>query len=546
MNAVITTAAAPSFAGTVWRLVRFDLRRFRWLAVLIVAVEIARAAFVEWAMHLVPAVIGERFGGTFGTQELTLVDAAASLAAVLVMVVLVQADLPADDRAFWRTRPIPPAGLALAKLATAVLLFVAVPVAVNTSRLIAYGASMEAAGAATLQLAVDAGHILLPVWALAVVTRTLPRFCAIAVGLVIGSFMVLSATLYWTEIWWGRGGALVATGARGFVADWQRLYVHGWWFAAGMSAVATSIVCSHYTHRRVGRSTAAVAALLVVSWLLPERHGAPAPAILAGFGSTLRIDGVELPSTRAIEARRSPFPVGVRVALTASGLPADIAAEVRLQRPSFGGLRVVEAGDRVSCCLGNRPEAVVRPAPPVAEHQAIDASLDVAARDLDALRQPSISVDAGVELRFVRHRWIGTLPLRSGAAFRSGRQLIEILAYEPGRRTILVRYTRLPSLEAPTSEWWVFAGPETRTRLSPAWQGWSRTTASRGFAMPYDWARGRSWVGRFDVVLGDGHALAGEPRLYVVESSPAGVTRHRLTAKGVPTGAEFIPPARVP
>ena len=43
MNAVITTDTAPSFASTVWRLVRFDLRRFRWLAVLIVAAEIARA-----------------------------------------------------------------------------------------------------------------------------------------------------------------------------------------------------------------------------------------------------------------------------------------------------------------------------------------------------------------------------------------------------------------------------------------------------------------------------------------------------------------------
>ena len=107
MNAMIPAATAPpSFARTLGRLVRFDLRRFRMLALLVVILELARAAFVEWTLHLVPTAIGERFGGTFGTGEIDVVDAFLWLATALTTAVVVQADLPSDDRAFWRTRPI--------------------------------------------------------------------------------------------------------------------------------------------------------------------------------------------------------------------------------------------------------------------------------------------------------------------------------------------------------------------------------------------------------------------------------------------------------
>ena len=113
------------------RLVRFDLRRFRLLALLMRRRwRLPAPAFVEWAVHLVPTGDGRAVaGGTLGTREVVLVDARAvagdraghggrSC----------QADLPSDDRAFWRTRPIHAGRLALAKLRRcSCCLFVAVP-----------------------------------------------------------------------------------------------------------------------------------------------------------------------------------------------------------------------------------------------------------------------------------------------------------------------------------------------------------------------------------------------------------------------------------
>ena len=116
MNAMLPTAVPAPFARTLERLVRFDLRRFRLLALLVVLLEIARAAVVEWTLHFVPASMSERFGWTFGTGEVALVDAILWLATVLTTAVVVQADLPSDDRAFWRTRPIRPLALAAGKL----------------------------------------------------------------------------------------------------------------------------------------------------------------------------------------------------------------------------------------------------------------------------------------------------------------------------------------------------------------------------------------------------------------------------------------------
>jgi hypothetical protein len=537
MNAMLPTAAPAPFARTLERLVRFDLRRFRWLVLLVGALEIARAAFVEWAVHLVPPVIGERFGGAFGTQEVALLDGVLWLSTILVTAVLVQADLPADDRAFWRTRPIPPAGLALAKLAVFGLLFVAVPAAINAGRLLAYGAPLQAIGAATLQLAVGAGHVVMPAWALALVTRTLPRFSSAAVAIVIGSVLAGSAVLYWAEVFSGRGGNMIAIAVRSFVVDWQRLDAHGWWFAAGLTVVAAAILTAHYRHRSLGRSAAAVATLLILSWVLPARTGAPAPRALAGFGSALTIEQIELPTERRIQSRPwTPFPVSLQVVLGAPPLPRDLSAAVLLRHPRIEGREIVNAGDGSHCCFGDGAVGVLLPLlPPPTFRQVANVGLSVAVNDLPALEQPTVAIDTEAEVRFVAHRWIGTLPLRPGSVFRSSDQAIEILAFQPERRTILVRYTHFPSLDGSRGDWSMFAGPATRNRLSATNPGWSSRTPLQALtSYSRDRGTGRTWVGRFHVFVDDRDALDTDPRLYVVESSPVGVSRTRLARAGAP------------
>jgi hypothetical protein len=544
MNAVVTPAWTTSLTAGVLRLVCFDLLRFRWVAILVVVLEVARAAFVEWAVHVVPPVIGERFGGAFGTQQIGLLDAVLWLVAILGTALLIQADLPSDDRTFWRTRPIPPVGVALAKLALLAVLFVAVPAAVNTGRLLAYGAPLGSIGAASLQIAVGAGHIVLPAWGLALATRTLPRFCGAAIVAVIGSLMLVSAALYWTEIWSGRAGDGIATVARAFFADWQRLAVRGWWFAGGVTALAAGILCAHYTHRRAGRSATAAVALLVAPWLLPGRALPPAPRALAGFASGLAIQRIELPTPARIQSRPwTPYPVSLRLTLEAPALPHDVSAAVILRHPRLEGSAQVGSADGSSCCFGDGAVGVLRPslAPPASRQQG-HADLSVGVNELWALRQPSLSVDAEAEVRFLSHRWIGTLPVRPGAAFQADGRMIEILAAQPERGTILVRYTRFPRIDDAGVEWTLFAGPPARVPLTAAATAWSSRTPIQSLTgQPRERGTGRDWNGRFHVFVPGRDTLAGDPRLYVVESTPIGAIRHRLTRTGVLTGADHAP-----
>ena len=94
-----------SFWRGVVRLWRFDLQRFRVLVAIVVGLELLRAAFVEWLLHLRPSQ-RRQFGGDLGSFEFRTLDGALWLAAAIATAILVQADHPVDDRAFWRTRPI--------------------------------------------------------------------------------------------------------------------------------------------------------------------------------------------------------------------------------------------------------------------------------------------------------------------------------------------------------------------------------------------------------------------------------------------------------
>ncbi len=152
MNAMVLTATpSRSLAASVRDVVGFDLRRLRAVAALMVALELARAAFVEWGAAPLTIAIGDGFGGTFGTEEIPLLDALLVVATVLATALVVQANLPSDDRAFWRTRPIAPLALALGKLTTLSLLLVVVPSTVNAARLLDYGAPLSAAAAGAVQ-----------------------------------------------------------------------------------------------------------------------------------------------------------------------------------------------------------------------------------------------------------------------------------------------------------------------------------------------------------------------------------------------------------
>ena len=129
-----------SIVTAVARLVWFDVLRWWPLAAMATLFEAWRATGVEAALHLTPPGAGEVSLFLGGIPTL---DAILWLLPVATTMLVIQADHVDDDRAFWRTRPIAPAALAVAKVAFLGLLFVLVPAAIDAVRLAAYGAPLS-------------------------------------------------------------------------------------------------------------------------------------------------------------------------------------------------------------------------------------------------------------------------------------------------------------------------------------------------------------------------------------------------------------------
>lgn len=105
---------------TIWHLVAHDLRTHHRLLLAWAAVVIAQplVSVVPW-----PALEATGIAVPLLVVASRLVLGAAAIATI------VQADSPLDDRTFWRTRPVAPGTMAVAKLAIGAL-FVAVPLLV--------------------------------------------------------------------------------------------------------------------------------------------------------------------------------------------------------------------------------------------------------------------------------------------------------------------------------------------------------------------------------------------------------------------------------
>ena len=483
------------------------------------------------------------FGGTFGTHEVGLVDAVIALSTALATAVLVQADLPSDDRAFWRTRPIPPLALASSKLATLLLLFVVAPAALDAGRLLAYGAPLEAIAAAAVQVAVGANYVILPAWGLALITRTLPRFVVAAVAAVLASLLTASAALYWAEVWSLGVGNTIAHGLRQVLLDWQGAGSRGWWSGLGITVVAAAILAWHYQHHRAARTATAAVMLLAVARLLPAPETpSAAPPLIELVSERLELDGLTIPSDAPVAARpTTPYPVRLDVVLALPGLPADVRAAVHLRRPTLRGTTIVTTGDGWECCFGAGEAGAIAPA--LAQPPARDGmppttrrGLPIAASGLDALRDRTVTFEADAEVHLARHKWIGTIPLRPGAAFRSVGRVLEVLAFEPTldpTHVALVRYTEFPSLAPPDSTWTLFAGDRDRTRASKV-SNWGPATPVQALTgRTWRWAKRRTWVGRFHVVVEGAAHFGPEPLIHIVESRAIGAVRLPLRKAGL-------------
>ena len=317
----MNAAAARGWLLDVGRLVAFDLRRHRGTAALLVIMEIVRVGLAEAnahtaALHRDYVREGVALAGTLWRGGIGLYDTLLWFVSLLAMATLVQADHPADDRAFWRTRPIAPATLAAGKLAAVGLLCVVVPAIVNAARLAAYGAPLVSIGASVVQIAVLAGFTLLPAWPVALATRTVPRFFAAAILVLIASRYLAVAFGYpaYTDHpihgGWRYGMPLP-------VFDWRRHDLLGWWTSLAFTAAGAALVIAHYAMRRAWVSVPAGAALLaaMIAWPTGWTPAAAAPELMRSIDGRLRLEAIRgTPRSRLAEV-----PIGRSTSMRPSG-----------------------------------------------------------------------------------------------------------------------------------------------------------------------------------------------------------------------------------
>jgi hypothetical protein len=575
----VTAAAVGSWWRAIARLWRFDLQRFRVLIVVVVGLELLRAAFVEWVLHRDPLATGgvfggDGFGGHVGSFEFETMDGALWLATAITTAILVQADHPVDDRAFWRTRPVSAGQLAVAKLSLLAVLFVLVPLLVNTARLVAYRAPVGAVAASAVQLVVIGGSIVVPAWALAIAARTLPRFLALAAGVAIAWYVAIAAAVTFVpsyilgpKFFGGFGAA--SNGFAPAFADWQAVDRHGWVLGLLVTVAAAGLLIAYYRTRRATASIAAGLALIALPLVVPRRDlsVAAGPELAAIVEGGLRLDGsLRLPAKALVEKqepRPGVLPLRGSLALP-SALPLNVSAS-----PEFGQARLtapdatwtvegspyccdnVDTMAAMAAASGTVPEGVVTGPfglttsgnPGMPWNRII--LFTVPTRDADRLRGRAVGVEAAVRLQFARHRLVADLPLRAGVAFRTDDYLIEILAVESRSRVAICRFARFPalaSLPGPPLRFFVGNPPEL---VFPAMSWWREKTALDGGG-GIGWVQGRTWVARMTLPLDLlWHRDRPPPlptRLYIVESRPAGELRTTIAPRDVPVIDTSDPP----
>jgi len=576
----VTAAAVGSWWRAIARLWRLDLQRFRVLVAVVVALELLRAAFVEWVLHRDPLATGgvlggDVFGGDVGSFEFQTLDGALWLATAITTAILVEADHPADDRAFWRTRPVSAWQLAVAKLSLFAALFALVPLLVNTARLVAYGAPLGAIAASAVQFVVIGGSIVVPAWALAIAARTLPRFLAMAAGLAIARYVAIAAAVTFVPShilgpkFFGGSFRSASNGFAPALADWQAVDRHGWVVALLVTAAAAALLIGYYRTRRAAASIAAGLALIAAPIVVPQRNlPVAADAELAAIvdGGLRLVGSLGLPSKPRIESevpRPDVLPLRGSLVLS-SALPLNVSAspEFGQARLSMRDAELIVEGSPYCCdnadtmaawaaASGTAPEGTVTgpfglmPSgnPGMPWNRII--LFTVPTRDADRLRGRAVGVEAAVRLQFARHRLVADLPLRAGVAFRTDDYLIEILAVESRSRVAICRFARFPalaSLPGPPLRFFVGNPPEL---VFPAMSWWREKTALDGGG-GIGWVQGRTWVARMTLPLDLlWHRDRPPPlptRLYIVESRPAGELRTTIAARDVPVIDTSDPP----
>jgi hypothetical protein len=539
MNAPAGVTLPVTFWRGVGSLCRFDLRRFRVLTAIVVGLELLRAVMVEWLLHHSTLSVDLWLAGD-GDVEFQTFDTLLRIAMIVMTALLIQADHPTDDRAFLRSRPVSPWQVAIAKLTFLAALFIVWPTAVNAVRLFAYGAPGASLIASAIRFAVIGGGVLVPAAALALFTRTLPRFIAVAIGLTVAWLTAIAIMVAYRPVavaavrWLGEDWIEEARVAPP-IPDWQRLDRRGWTFALLMTLGGTACVVGCYRTRRPLLPAAAALALVALPSVLPEPASDPAPGVATGplgLVAPLRLPPRFSLSTRLVT------PVSLSAQLQLPQRPSHVTTTLLLGRVrvAAGSFTPIATGLPYCCDRdGGSPAAALAAAwgaAPPDTKLTPDPGFAFLVSDTDAarLRDRVVDVDAPARLRFMRHDLVGDVPLRAGQSFRTPHFLVEIVDIDARTKTALCRIARFPSL---TTRVGVSFYVGNRRNLVVEAVPWWRVDSSLGGRTVIGGGRGRTWVALVTLPLAHIDAARPDARLYLVESRPAGELRTTIVGRGL-------------
>ncbi len=382
--------------------------------------------FAVWgaivAAHPVVAFIpwDEAASSLVWVPAMALVIARLVLVAVIAAV-LVQADSPADDRSFWRTRPIRPASMMWAKLAQAALVFVGVPLVVVLGVAAALRVPLAHWPSTVGQvLAIDAAWV-----GLALVAAAYTRRVSAALVALPAAIVVLWAVL-------GNASDLARRLGASPAID-ERLAVPTMCLSAGAALWCVAALSWWGPRRRPASAAVAVVGLVLVvaAWLFPSarlhaRPPAPVPVTLTLSSGGVRAEPID--------------PAGTRVALqttaTVTGSAGDVEPRLWLRRARLvSATSVVYEVDGPSG-IDRAPSISLRGGTP---HVALLGVVDAARARALAGRRLQFTGAYRVEMR--REHVMAAGPLATGGtlALPNGRMDVHAVRRPTGEDTELAR-----------------------------------------------------------------------------------------------------------
>lgn len=484
----------------------------------------------------------------------------------LVIAVVVHGDPLVDPRAFWRTRPVGPGDLFLARLVTCGAVVVVVPTALNIARMLAYAAPADAIASASLQLAMTRLAWLCAAWAIASITATTRAFILAAVGAGVCWAVAFAAI---AAITFGRtspADVLVYIPALPLPDLTGSYEAFGLMVALGLAMVAWQ----HRARRTIASFVAIVVVGALAIWVRMNPIGAfarasePAPPALAAGDPRVVLAGgrLEHESIQRV-AERDPI-VSLSGRFTLLGVPRGYSTMIiplRTRTAKRGGATIEARG------APSLDDPFLRVDPEMAYKRLADDSMQSPALPADADVVPTkltvtqasrirplygalVDLDTTLELRFTRYRVLGRVKLANQASLRLDTgDLFEVArVVTHGTSVIAVtRHTRFPTLvprvgdpittflrDVATDNWTRAASLIRTPPLTPTGFGF----ASQGFFSSADAAWASEWQVQWelDVTPPDGEDRASwleRHELVVASSAYAGRTSRPWRGTGL-------------